>query len=95
MMKKIWNWLVSLDKDKILHDDIVFTISLLAACICKLFISKQWDKITVCAFFAGFVAGVGKEVYDEWKYKGADEKDWAADICGLVRGTLFAFILSV
>lgn len=94
-MKKIWNWLVSWDKDKILHDDIVFTISLLAACVCRLVVGRQWDRITACAFFAGFLAGVGKEVYDEWKYKGADEKDWAADICGLLRGTLFAFILSV
>ena len=37
-MKKIWNWLVSLDKDKILHDDLVFTISLLAACVCRLIV---------------------------------------------------------
>ena len=94
-MKKIIEWLSQLGKDKILHDDLVFTISMLAACICKLFISKQWDCITVCAFFTGFIAAVGKEIYDEWKYKGADERDWAADISGLVRGTLFSLILSV
>jgi VanZ family protein len=94
-MKKVIEWLSHWDKDKILHDDLVFTISLLAACVCKLLVSKEWYKITACAFFAGFIAGVAKEVYDEWKYKGADEKDWAADIIGLVRGTLFALILTI
>jgi len=94
-MKKIIDWLTHWDKDKILHDDLVFTISLLAACVCRLLVSKEWYNITACAFFAGFIAGVGKEVYDEWKYKGADERDWAADIIGLVRGTLFALILTI
>jgi len=94
-MKKVLEWLSHWDKDKILHDDLVFTISLLSACVCRLLVSKEWYKITACAFFAGFIAGVAKEVYDEWKYKGADEKDWAADIIGLVRGTLFSLILTI
>ena len=94
-MRKIIEWLSHWDKDKILHDDLVFTISMLAACVCRLLVSKEWDKITACAFFTGFIVGVAKEVYDEWKYKGADEKDWAADIIGLVRGTLFALILTI
>lgn len=94
-MKKIFDWLGHWDKDKVLHDDLVFTISILAACICKLFISKEWDRITACAFFAGFLAAIGKEIYDELKYKGADERDWAADIVGLLRGTLFSLILAL
>jgi hypothetical protein len=94
-MKKVIEWLSHWDKDKILHDDLVLTISLLAACVCRLLVSREWYKITACAFFAGFIAGVAKEIYDEWKYKGADEKDWAADICGLVRGTLFSLILTI
>ena len=94
-MSRIIDWLSHLDKDKILHDDMVFTISLLAACVCRLLVSKEWYKVTACAFFVGFIAGVAKEIYDEWKYKGADEKDWAADIIGLVRGTLFALVLTI
>ena len=94
-MKKILDWLTHWDKDKILHDDLVFTISLLAACVCRLFITTEWQVVTACAFFAGFFAGVAKEIYDEWKYKGADERDWAADICGLVRGTIFSFLFTV
>ena len=94
-MKKVIEWLSHWDKDKILHDDLVFTISLLAACVCKLFYTTEWQVVTACAFFAGFICGVGKEIYDEWKYKGADKKDWAADIIGLVRGTLFSLILTI
>ena len=94
-MSRIIEWLSHWDKDKILHDDLVFTISLFAACVCRLLVSKEWYKITACAFFAGFIAGVAKEIYDEWKYKGADERDWAADIIGFVRGTLFSLILTI
>ena len=94
-MKRILDWFAGLEKDKILHDDIVCTISLLFACICRMFIGKEWYKITTCAFFAGFFFSIGKELYDEWKYKGADERDWAADICGLVRGTIFSLLLTI
>ena len=36
-MKKIFDWFAGLEKDKVLHDDIVCTISLLFACICRMF----------------------------------------------------------
>lgn len=94
-MKSILDWFAGLGKDKVLHDDLVLTMSLLAACVCKLFFTTEWQIVTACAFFAGFIAGVAKEIYDEWKYKGADEKDWAADICGLVRGTIFSLLLTI
>lgn len=94
-MKSILDWFAGLGKDKVLHDDLVFTISLLAACVCKLFYTTEWQIVTACAFFAGFITGVAKEIYDEWKYKGADERDWKADICGLVRGTIFSLLLTI
>ena len=94
-MKRILDWFAELEKDKVLHDDMVLTVSLLAACVCRLLVSKEWYKITACAFFAGFIASVAKEIYDEWKYKGADERDWAADICGLMRGTIFSLLLTI
>ena len=94
-MKRILDWFAGLEKDKILHDDLVLTVSLLAACLCKLFFTTEWQIVTACAFFAGFIAGVAKKIYDEWKYKGADERDWAADICGLVRGTIFSLLLTI
>jgi len=91
----MFKWLNNLGKDKILHDDACFTLSLLAACICKLFISKEWYTITAFAWFVPFFFAIGKEVYDEIKYKGADEKDWTADAVGIIRGTLFSLILSI
>lgn len=94
-MKKIWNWLTNLPKDKILHDDICTTISLIAACICRLLISKEWYIIFVFAWIIGFIFAIGKKIYDEWKSKGADESDWAADIVGITRGSLFSLILTI
>ena len=94
-MSRIIEWLSHWDKDKILHDDLVLTISVLAACVCKLFYTTEWQVVTASTFFAGFIAGVAKEIYDEWKYKGADERDWAADICGLFRGTIFSLLLTI
>ena len=95
VINKIINWLANLPKDKILHDDVSCTISLIAACICKLFISKEWYIIVACAWFIGFIFAIGKEIYDEWKYKGADESDWLADIIGITRGSLFSLILTI
>lgn len=94
-MSKIIEWMSHWGKDKILHDDLVSAISLAAACVCKLFVTTEWQIITVCAFFAGFAFAIGKEIYDEIKHKGAAERDWAADIIGLVRGTLFSLILTI
>lgn len=94
-MSKNLEWFSNIGKDKVLHDDMCCTISLLAACVCRLMFSKEWQTITAFAFFAGFAFAIGKELYDEWKYKGADERDWAADICGLVRGTLFTLLLTI
>lgn len=95
MIDKILNWFSNLQKDKILHDDMCMNISLIAACICKLFISKECYTIVAIAWFVGFIFAIGKEIYDEWKYKGADEADWAADINGILRGCLFALILTI
>lgn len=94
LINKILNQVTNLPKDKILHDDMSCTISLIAACICKLFISKEWYIIVTCAWFIGFIFAIGKEIYDEWKYKGADESDWVADIVGITRGSLFSLILT-
>lgn len=93
-MKKIFDWLGHWDKDKVLHFCLCMIIALVAAVITKI---CGGDKFAVLAagWFAGFAAGVIKEIYDEWKYKGSDEKDWAADIVGTTAGTLMAFILAL
>ena len=94
-MIKLINYLSNLPKNKILHDDMSCTISLIAACICRLLISKEWYIIFVFAWIIGFIFSIGKEIYDEWKYNGLDEKDLAADIVGITRGSLFSLILTI
>ena len=91
-MKKIIDFFTQWGKDKVLHFVLSLVISIVAACIVKLCGGDKW-AITAGAWFAGFFAGVGKELYDEWKYKGADEADWAADIIGTTLGTLISFLL--
>ena len=93
-MKRIWNWLISWDKDKVLHFALSMIIAMLSALVFKLFGA---DKATIVAvaWFAGFFAGVVKEIYDEIKYKGADEKDWAADALGTTLGTLLVLLFII
>ena len=93
-MKKILDWLVSWDKDKVLHFAACFLVSLIAACIAKL-CGGDALSCMAAAWFFGFGAGVAKEMYDEWKYQGADEADWAADIVGIFLGSLMALLLVV
>lgn len=92
IMKKILNWFVSWGKDKVLHFVLSFVIAIISACVCKV---CGGDKFSVlaAAWLVGFFAGVGKEVYDDCKYKGSDSADWAADIAGTTLGTLVSFIL--
>ena len=93
-MKKIIDFFAQWGKDKILHFALCLVISIVAACIVK---ACGGDKYAILAggWFAGFFAGVVKELYDEWKYKGADENDWAADVLGTTLGTILAFLLVV
>ena len=93
-MKKILNWLTKWDKDKVMHFSLCLIISMMAACIVRICGGGKY-AVLVAAWFAGFFAGVGKELYDEWEYKGADEGDWAADIIGTSVGTILSFLFVV
>lgn len=63
--------------------------------VCKLFFTNEWQIVATCALFAGFISGVAKEIYDDMKYKCDDENDLAADVNGLVRGTIFSLLLTI
>ena len=91
-MKKILDWLVSWGKDKVLHFVLSFVIAIIGACICKVFGGDKFGVLAV-AWFSGFFAGLGKEIYDDCKYNGSDSADWAADIAGTTLGTFVSFIL--
>ena len=77
----------SIGKDKILHDDVCFTVALIVACVVKIAGGGKCFAMVV-AWFAVFALAIGKELYDEKKYKGASESDWLADVIGLVRAEL-------
>ena len=91
-MKKILDWLVSWHKDKVLHFVLSFIIAIMCACICKVCGGDKFSVLAV-AWFAGFFAGIGKEIYDDVKYNGSDSADWAADIAGTTLGMLVSFLL--
>jgi VanZ family protein len=91
-MKRIIDWLTHWDKDKVLHFALCLIIALVAAVIVKICGGDAF-KVLAGGWFAGFIAGIVKEIYDEVKYKGSDSADWAADIIGTTVGTLMAFIL--
>lgn len=94
IIDKIIAWLIHWDKDKVLHFSLCLIISIIAACIVKICKGDTWS-IIAAAFFAGFVMGIGKEIYDEWKYGDSDSSDWAADAIGTVIGTILTAILII
>lgn len=91
---KIIAWLSHWDKDKVLHFSLCMIVALLAGCIAKV-IGAEKTCVIASAWFAGFLVGVAKEVWDETDTEGSDEKDWAADITGTTIGTLIVVILIV
>lgn len=94
IIEKIIQWLSHWDADKVMHFALSFFISMLAACITKICGGDTWSTMAA-AWFAGFFAGVFKELYDEYRHGDADEKDWAADIVGTTLGTIVALILVI
>ena len=93
-MKKILGWLTHWDKDKILHFLCTLLVSLIAACVAKLFGQDTWTCLGV-AWFAGFIAGFAKEIYDGIKNGSDDEQDWMADVFGLFAGCIIVLILTI
>lgn len=91
---KIIAWLSHWSKDKVLHFSLCLVIALLGGCVAKM-IGAENTGVIASAWFAGFLVGVAKEVWDEIDTEGSDEKDWAADITGTTIGTLIVVILIV
>lgn len=91
---KIIAWLSHWDKDKVLHFSLCLIVALLAGCIAKV-LGAENAGVIASAWFAGFLVGVAKEVWDEIDMEGSDVKDWAADITGATIGTILTAILIV
>ena len=97
-MKKIIDklilWLSHWDNDKVLHFALCFIISMVAACVCKIFGVGAIETMAA-AWFAGFMAGFAKELYDEISHGDSDSRDWLADVLGTTLGTLVSLIFAL
>lgn len=91
-MKTILNWLLHWPKDKVLHFALALIIALVAGCVAKVCGAGRYE-VLAAGWFAGFIAGIGKEIYDEAHSHSSDSRDWAADAVGAALGCIIALIL--
>lgn len=94
IIEKIIQWLSQWNKDKVLHLLLTMLVALTAASISNV-CGGNGVQNCAAAFFAGFVAGVAKEIYDEWRTGGSEESDWAADVVGIVIALVYVITLNV
>lgn len=90
-MKKIWNFIINIPQDKLLHIVIlgfITALTILAFKICG------YGKPS-CAFgwLVGFVFGIGKEIYDELKTRSSEAGDWLADVIVITFVVLYSLFL--
>lgn len=93
-MDKIFNFFAQWDKDKLLHVLVTLLVAFVAACITKPFASDPFVIVAV-TWFAGFIAGLYKEIRDDVDGTGSDSADWMADVIGTALATVFVLILVV
>lgn len=90
-MKKIWDFVVNIPQDKLLHIVVLGIITSLAILSFKL----CGCGTSSCAFgwLVGFALGVGKEIYDEAKKKSSEAIDWLADVSATTFVALYSLFL--
>ena len=77
------------ETDKQLHFLACFSVAIVVALVMRKCGNTKLDA-SLYGWIAAFIVGVLKEVYDEIKYKGADKRDWLADIIGFTIGVVIA-----
>ena len=90
-MKKIWDFVVHVAKDKLLHIVMVAVVTSVAILVCKLLgCGKE-----ACAYgwLAGFVVGFAKELYDENKSGTSESGDWLADLIGATSVAVYSLLI--
>ena len=73
---------------------VAFFLAIVFALFFKWFKFEPIDAAGL-AWIVTFCVCMVKEVYDERKYKGADNKDWLADAVGMTIGALCALLLTI
>lgn len=90
-MIKIFKTLI-IEEDKLIHILITHVIATLFSSLFKELGSSPIDAAGL-AWICTLIVSMGKEAYDEYKYKGASKKDWIADIAGMTSGSLTSLLL--
>lgn len=80
LIKKIWNWIVSIPKDKLLHDYAAALITLFLFAILYRFTVPFWVSFWISSAVA-LAALIGKEVYDYLRPEGH-----SVEICDILYG---------
>lgn len=87
-MEKIFIWLASFEKDKVLHFALSVVIGLFVACVAKL-AGGSVCNVALATFLIGMFVGVAKEIRDDV----FDWYDLLADFIGVLVSTLAAVVL--
>ena len=93
-MEIIIRFIEKVGTDKVIHFALSFLVSVLAAAMAKVLGCEPFTVMAV-AWFAGFIAGLAKEIHDEIEYHSADSRDWIADVLGTTLGTLVSLIFAL
>lgn len=92
-MKKIWDFIVHMAKDKLLHVVAVMAVTALVILVCKLLgCGKE-----ACAYgwAAGFIIGFAKELWDEQRSGKSESGDWMADLVGATSVAVYSLLIMV
>lgn len=88
---KIWNFVVSIPQDKLLHFAVSAVITAIAILLFKL---CGFGKES-CAYgwLVGFAFGMGREIYDEITKKDSESGDWLYDAVAFTGVALYSLFL--
>lgn len=90
-MKRLYNKLVNVEKDKLLHFIVMFITTLIIYGVAAKITHSKVSAIGI-SWFVSFAIGIAKEAYDEHKHHDAEEGDWIADMVGCVSALTYCLI---
>jgi VanZ family protein len=90
-LTKIYNWIINIPKDKVMHFTLSFLISLVCCSIATKYTNNIWYGIGF-SWIVTFIIGMGKEICDELRYHGSEAYDWLADVIGFLVATIYSII---
>ena len=91
-MKRLYNKLVNVEKDKLLHFIVMFIITLIIYGVVAKITHSKVSAIGI-SWFVSFIIGIAKEAYDEHKHHDAEEGDWIADMVGCVSALAYCLVM--